>query len=90
MLVRVSPVDDSKDLRDPFDGTALTRAERLVVHLVLGGLSNAEVAKVRGSSPRTIANQLTLAYVKLGVSGRRDLFARFRPRPGRGGADFSP
>lgn len=55
---------------------ALTTAERQVVLAVLAGLSNAEVARLRGSSPRTIANQLARIYRKLGVSSRAELAAR--------------
>ena len=53
VLIRVSPTDDDDQHHDPFAGTTLTRAERIVVHLVLGGLSNVEVAKVRGAARKT-------------------------------------
>ena len=35
----------------------LTRAEREVVRLIAAGMSNAELGRRRGSSPRTVANQ---------------------------------
>ncbi len=54
----------------------LTEAERSVVEQVVRGASNAEIAKERGRSMRTIANQLASAYRKLGVSGRAELLAR--------------
>lgn len=54
----------------------LTDAERSVVMLVLGGASNAQVARRRGTSPRTIANQLAGIFEKLGVHSRSELAAR--------------
>jgi DNA-binding CsgD family transcriptional regulator len=57
---------------------ALTASERAVVDLVLLGRSNEEVALARGTSPRTVANQLGLVYRKLGVRSRRELVARQR------------
>jgi DNA-binding CsgD family transcriptional regulator len=53
----------------------LSPAERAVVALALEGLSNREIARRRGSSARTVANQLAAAYRKLGVSGRAELAA---------------
>ena len=53
----------------------LTPAERAVVALALEGCSNQEIARRRGASARTIANQLASAYRKLGVSGRAELAA---------------
>lgn len=51
----------------------LTAAEQEVVRAVIEGRSNAEIAKERGTSPRTIANQLQSISKKLGVSGRAEL-----------------
>jgi DNA-binding CsgD family transcriptional regulator len=53
--------------------TSLSSAEGEVVRLALGGLSNAEIARVRGTSTRTVRNQLTSAYEKLGVGSRSEL-----------------
>jgi DNA-binding CsgD family transcriptional regulator len=61
----------------------LTDAERDVVALALRGDSNAEIAQARGTSARTVANQLASAYRKLGVTGRNQLAALGR----RGGGD---
>jgi DNA-binding CsgD family transcriptional regulator len=58
----------------PLDG--LTAAERDVVQRALAGETNAEIARARRSSPRTIANLLASAYRKLGVSSRRELAAK--------------
>jgi DNA-binding CsgD family transcriptional regulator len=54
----------------------LTPAERDVVRRALAGAGNKEIAWARGTSLRTIANQLTSAYRKLGVTSRRELAAR--------------
>jgi DNA-binding CsgD family transcriptional regulator len=54
----------------------LTPAERQVVLAVLSGLSNVEVAQMRGSSPRTVANQLATIFRKLGVRSRAELAVR--------------
>jgi DNA-binding CsgD family transcriptional regulator len=56
---------------------ALTEAERSVVELILDGLSNAAIAQKRRCSANTVANQISSAYRKLGVGGRRQLRARF-------------
>jgi DNA-binding CsgD family transcriptional regulator len=60
--------------------TALTRAERAVVELVLEGKRAPEIARVRDVSLRTVANQLQSAYRKLGVSSRGEL-ARLLRKP---------
>jgi DNA-binding NarL/FixJ family response regulator len=48
-------------------------AEEHVVRLLLDGRTHAEIAAQRGTSPRTVANQLAGAFRKLGVSGRLQL-----------------
>ncbi len=51
----------------------LTLAERDVADRVLRGESNREVAQGRGTSERTVANQLAAIYQKLGVASRAEL-----------------
>ena len=66
----------------------LTPAEREILEQVLAGRSNAEIGRCRGRSPRTVANQITSLFRRLGVASRFELFAlAARPRPGsdRGG-----
>lgn len=58
----------------------LSPAEREVAELVLTGLSNAEIAKRRGRSRRTVANQVAALFKKLGVESRAGLVARARGR----------
>jgi DNA-binding CsgD family transcriptional regulator len=60
----------------PAEPPTLTEAEGSVVELVLLGLSNDAIATRRRCSSRTVANQLSAAYRKLGVSGRRELRAK--------------
>ena len=55
---------------------ALSAAEREVARLLLEGNSNAAIARERGTSPRTVANQLAALYRKLGVRSRAELAAR--------------
>jgi DNA-binding CsgD family transcriptional regulator len=57
-------------------GTALTPAEQEVVTLAGRGLSNQAIAKARGCSASTVANQLAASYRKLSVNGRRQLKAK--------------
>ena len=57
---------------------ALTEAEGEVLAMVLRGATNAQVALRRGTSVRTVANQLASVYDKLGVRGRAALCALFR------------
>jgi DNA-binding NarL/FixJ family response regulator len=77
-LVVVSmPIDAPND-------DLLSPAEWSVARDAAAGKSNAEIARERGRSPRTIANQLASVYAKLGVGSRAELAAfllRGRPRP---------
>lgn len=58
-------------------GNELSQAERAVVSSVLDGCSNDEIARVRGTSERTVANQLGSAFQKLGVGCRSGLIWRW-------------
>ncbi len=53
----------------------LTAAECEVAHLIAAGLSNAEIARRRGVSPRTVANQAARIFRKLGVASRLGFYA---------------
>ena len=55
----------------------LSQAEREVVELALSGMSNGQIARTRGCSARTVANQLASAFRKVGVRSRAELAARF-------------
>jgi DNA-binding CsgD family transcriptional regulator len=70
---------------------ALTVAEQDVAARLLAGASAGDIALARGTSVRTVNNQLQGLYRKLGVCGREELamllLAGVRPpRPGEGGA----
>lgn len=54
----------------------LTAAEREVAEAVVRGHSNAEIARARGTSVRTVANQMRTLFEKLGVGSRGELRAR--------------
>jgi len=54
----------------------LTPAEVAVAELALSGFANGEIARARGRSPRTVANQLASVYRKLCVASRSELAAR--------------
>jgi DNA-binding CsgD family transcriptional regulator len=65
---------DERPLR--LDAHRLTAAEKSVVTLLRAGLSSAEIATRRGTSVRTVSNQLAAIYGKVGVNSRRELCAR--------------
>jgi DNA-binding CsgD family transcriptional regulator len=54
---------------------ALSRAECDIAASILEGRSQAEIRAQRGTSSRTLANQIGSIYRKLRVSGRRELMA---------------
>jgi DNA-binding CsgD family transcriptional regulator len=54
---------------------ALSPAERDVLELVISGGSNRDIARARGTSERTVANQLAGLFRKLGVRSRSELAA---------------
>ena len=53
----------------------LTEAERNIVDQILEGGSNKEIAERRGTSARTVANQISGIYQKLGITSRAELAA---------------
>jgi DNA-binding CsgD family transcriptional regulator len=68
------PVEPDGHRLEGVDG--LSPSERDIVARVLRGQSNGAIASARGTSPRTVANQLAGIYAKLGVRSRRELAAR--------------
>lgn len=60
----------------------LTQAESDVVALLSMGFKNGEIAARRGTSVRTVENQLSVIFKKLGVKSRNELveFAAGLPR----------
>jgi DNA-binding CsgD family transcriptional regulator len=53
--------------------TRLTEAERTVARLAADGMTNHEIARTRGTSVRTTANQMAGILRKLGVASRADI-----------------
>ena len=53
----------------------LTRTEGTIMRLILNGYSNSDIARARGKSVSTVANQAYAIYRKLGVNSRRELRA---------------
>jgi DNA-binding CsgD family transcriptional regulator len=70
MAVLSFPIDEGEGAL-----VSLTNAEHEVVLAVERGESNAEIARARGTSARTVANQLAKVFKKLGVSSRAELVA---------------
>ncbi len=52
----------------------LSQTEREIACRLLAGRSNLEIARERGSSPHTIANQVGRIFRKLGIRSRAELF----------------
>ena len=52
---------------------ALTAAEEQIVDFVAQGMSNVAIARARGTSVRTVANQLASIYRKLDICSRHEL-----------------
>lgn len=57
----------------------LAEAEQEVCELVLRGQDNRAIAAKRGTSPRTVANQIASIFRKLGVHSRAELHGRGSP-----------
>src|ERR1051325_415971 len=55
--------------------TNLSDAECAIVAGILCGKRVADMARERGTSPRTVSNQIASAYRKLGISSRREVLA---------------
>lgn len=55
----------------------LTRAEEIVLRAIFAGKSNAAIARERGTSARTVANQIASIFRKHGVGSRRELVAAY-------------
>jgi DNA-binding NarL/FixJ family response regulator len=60
---------------------SLTHAELGVARKLVEGLTNAQIAAVRGTSERTVANQVAAIFRKLRVGSRAELARRFAIPP---------
>jgi DNA-binding CsgD family transcriptional regulator len=72
-LISAYLVENEAEPRLP---AALSPSERAVTVLVLQGASNAQIAALRGTSARTVANQIAGIFRKLRVNSRGELMAR--------------
>lgn len=55
--------------------TVLPREQLNVLRLMIEGRSQRQIAEMRGRSTRTIANQLSFVYQRLGARGRNEIIA---------------
>ncbi len=62
--------------RKPDGLPMLTSAERSIVRAIGEGKTNAQIAALRGTSSRTVANQIARLFRKIGVASRTELVAR--------------
>ncbi len=64
----------------PTAAVGLSPRERDLVDYVALGLTNVQIGLAIGTSPRTVRNQLSLLYTRVGVASRAELVARLWPR----------
>lgn len=67
----------SAEIENQLDRWGLTAAEKEVSFLLLKGLSNKEIARVRNTSVQTVRSQTNAIYSKSALSGRSELSAFF-------------
>jgi DNA-binding CsgD family transcriptional regulator len=79
-MFKAAPVDAT----DPPDG-GLTRNERCLLEWLAAGRTNAQIARCANRSEKTVSNQLTRVYAKLGVVNRTEAVAFFLRGGGGGG-----
>jgi DNA-binding CsgD family transcriptional regulator len=65
----------------PAVARGLSPAERAVAQLAARGATNAAIARSRGTSPNTVANQQRRVFDKLGVESRAQLARAWAGRP---------
>jgi DNA-binding CsgD family transcriptional regulator len=70
----------------PPAAAGLTCAEQEVLQRVVAGASNAQIAAARGTSIRTLANQVASLLHKLGAESRFELIRRFGASYGKPGS----
>lgn len=71
-------------------GNYLPKAELAVVRSLIEGSSYQEIARARGTSTRTIANQISAVFRRLRVSGRNELVQRLFRDASRAGGPNGP
>lgn len=68
-----APIPPVEQIRESFD---MTQAEAEITRLLAQGMTPAQIAGLRGTSPLTIKTQIKHIYAKTGVSGHAALIAR--------------
>lgn len=66
-----------KYIDQEFINWSLSPSEREICLLILKGLSNAEIANIRGSSESTVRHQTSSIYKKSDLKNRQDLMSYF-------------
>jgi DNA-binding CsgD family transcriptional regulator len=74
-LVRVARASFGR-IGQPVASGGLTDAERAVLSLLREGLTNADIARLRGASQHTVANQVASILKKTSATNRRELALR--------------
>jgi DNA-binding NarL/FixJ family response regulator len=54
----------------------LRPSERTIADAIVRGLSNGQIAEARGTSERTVANQVATLFQRAGVESRAELVRR--------------
>lgn len=75
--IRAARGEMSKLIENFFEDWRLTASERDVALLVLKGIDNESIARMRGTAPGTVRAQCTQIYAKAQVDGRAQLLSLF-------------
>jgi DNA-binding CsgD family transcriptional regulator len=73
-----SPVEEPRASRQTLDATSLTRSEHEVLTYVARGLANPAIATALGKSEKTVRNQVSSIFSKLGVRTRAEAIVAAR------------
>jgi len=74
--IGITEIEDLKDVKSVIDNLSLTSREKEVLHLILEGLNNQEVADLLFISAHTVKNHLTNIFRKLDVADRVQAMAK--------------
>jgi DNA-binding NarL/FixJ family response regulator len=74
LLVGSRPLIDTRHI------ASLSEAEQAIVSFLIAGSTNTDIAQRRGSSERTVANQIQSIFQKLSVRSRGELVARLQAK----------
>jgi DNA-binding CsgD family transcriptional regulator len=69
--------DDMTTIDIDVEGDALTAGESMLVRWLAAGRTNAQIGQCLGRSEKTVRNQLTRVYAKLGAANRAEAVALF-------------